>query len=479
MTPFLVRSPEDVMASYLQDVHGRIEYARVFGANDEVARVITNELGNVQKEVGDMFNESYHQAVRSTGSKNVQSFIEQPDATKKIVGSLKAFENLKLLFSPVVNSGQAIVNGSAASQALLGVSPVQGYTNTVKALIKGLRVAGGNRELKREFALSGAGLHTTIMQSLGGMDQGFHTIFQRKFTGALAPLEFFNNPTTFLKHIGFFKVEEFNRSMGYFLGRAQAQSLIENKIKLLRMGTRASPKKMAKIDKGLKALGLNPDVAWDLQKGTAKYSTQDMAVAGQTFANEINFVNNSVTLPAGLNSFYGKLFSQFQSFSFHQGYFIRDKLIKPLKGGNPLPLMTYLGVGTPVGMTLVEFKKFLMGDDEESTGMKYYLTVLSHFGGVGIAFDALKSAYHSPMGAAGVVVGPAISDVSEILSSVIKSTTSSIDKGEIDLSPFLKGMSKSMVYPYKKELLKGWEEDKHFFGKEIESAFEDNFESNF
>ena len=476
LTPFLVRDPQAVMSQYLQDVYGRIEYARVFGANDEVAELVSKKLTEVNKDIGDMFNEVYWQAVRSTNSRNIQSFIEQPEITKRLIGSLKSFESLKLLFSPIVNAGQAIINGTTALQSISGVNPARSYFNALRGITAGLRASGGNPSLRRDVARSGASLQTVIMQNLGGLDEGFHTLFQRKLTGVFSPLEMFNNPSTFLKNIGFFKVEEFNRSVGYFMGRAQAESLIENKIRYLRMGDRVSPRKMAQIDKGLTELGLDPNVRWDLESGRATYSVDDMERAAQRFSNEVNFINTSVTLPTSWNSFYGKLTRQFQSFSFHQGVFIRDKILRPLKEGNPLPLMTYLGVGTPIGMSLAEFKRFLVADDEEHTGIENYLSIASHFGGAGITLDYMKQAYYSPLGLAGAIVGPGLTDLSEIASAATKTIASSIEEGEMNFDPLTKAAAKMMVYPYKKEIMKNWEEEKSILDSVLESSLDDVFE---
>ena len=138
MSPFLFDDPGVVMSQYFSDIHTRIEYAKRFGNNDNVLADLAARMeAKGHKGVAEDMQEVYFAAVRDPKSKNVRSFYERPELTKKVVGSLKSFETLKLVLAQTLNSAQAPVNGTTRLMGIRGLSPFESFRIAVKGMMEG------------------------------------------------------------------------------------------------------------------------------------------------------------------------------------------------------------------------------------------------------------------------------------------------------------------------------------------------------
>ena len=456
LDPFLIRDAEGVLSKYFQDVHNRIEHARIFGAGDEKFEKLYLDLKGRNREVADRAWETYMTAVRASESQTLQSFVKEPESIRRAIGSLKSFETLKLIFAQSINLGQGVVNGTTYLAGRKGINPAESYKIALDSIADTARRTKGGVDLKEFADRSGATLQNVIMEATGDMNQAFHTIAGREL---IAPLDLFNNPTKFLKSTGFFHVENMNRKMGAMMGKNYVETLAEKRIKLLSKGNgKKFQQQLAEVDEGLAELGIKP--TFTTMDGL---TMNDRMRAAQLFSNSINFTNAAHNMPLATQSLFGKLMFQFKSFAYHHGVFIAENVMKPAKQGNLAPLATYLGVGTPIGMGLDEFRRMIMADDKEFTMTERTVRGVSSVGGLGIMLDFLRGLQYGPEKAIAFVAGPGISDISRLGFGAAQTVSQSLDKGTPELKPLGKEVASSFVFPYKKQLLKSISEDRASF----------------
>lgn len=422
---FLIKDPQSVLTHYYHDVFKRIEFARVFGAKDEAMEELSKRVGKEAPGMEDRMWQSYYTSVGDTGnSKVLRANMEMNEKVRSVMGSMSAFQMLKLNLAQVANMGQYVVNGSVNLAGVRGLSIPQKFNMFVKNAMRGY-----GKEARESALRAGAALESTVLSLAGEIASDHNTIMGRKLTGILAPFEIINNPSKFLKVIGFTGTEQFNRVMGHNLGKAIAEGLLSNKAKLLKGGARNTGK-IKQIDKQLDELGIDFTIADPLTT-----PINQMERAGLRFTNEINFINTPQNLPELWQHPYAKLIRQFKTFAFNHGAFIKDKALVPAlayiksggKQGSIAPLAVYLGIGTPVGMGIVEFKKMLKGDDNKLSNTRQLLEYQSAVGGLGILLDTLKSGARAPGGLTAAVTGPTASDASRIWYG----TSQAMEKGEI------------------------------------------------
>ncbi len=445
LKPFLVDEPHAVLTEYFHDIYKRIEMAKMFGAKDEVAQKIFEKM---EEKFGAAVTDSARTIYYTVAGDNAKSSIiaahnKQSMLSKTILGKINAFETLKLTFAQTINMGQAIVNGSTLVAKRTG-----SVSSGVKALVTGIK--GALSKEGYEFAeRSGAAIETTLLEVMGEMSQNIHSIAGRELTGIARPLEILNNPTKFLKATGFIRVEKFQRTLGANMGKAYAEDLLSKKSVLL-----SSPKipknikKLDKINKQLDELGIDSGV------NPSKVPEGQMLRAGLRFSNEINFRNTPDKLPIAWQSPYASIFRKLKTFSFHHGAFIKDNVLVPATKGNLAPLMTYLAVGTPMGMSVDEFRRWIKGDDSELTMTKRIIRGFSSVGGIGIAMDMVYSSAFSKQGLIASTAGVVASDVSSVAYGIATSVSGSIEKGKIDWKPAARSLSGTVVYPGQKYVTK-------------------------
>lgn len=432
LNPVLVNDPHAVLSSYFHDVYRRIEMARAFGAGDDVAikaiNAIEDEFGSAEaKYVRDL----YFTSVGDSRAPSVAAGIAMKEGLRRAYGAINAFETLKLSMAWAINAGQALVNGTTY---------LAGRTNPVtthRIAMKGLMASFG-KEGKDIAARSGAAAEATLLQLIGEYSEA-SSILGRQLRGPMAPFEVLNNPTEFLKFTQFIRVEKFQRVYAANMGKAYAEHLLAKKA-LIDAG-KLTGKKANKIIKQMEEIGLSTHMpANSVPEG-------DLLRASLRFSNEVNFRNTADKYPLAWHSPHAKIFTKFKSFAFHHGAFIKDNVLRPLKEGNPLPLMNYAAVGTPVGMGVDELRRMIKGDDRELTTTERLLRGFTSVGGLGILVDTVASTAYNAASPVMSIAGPAVADAANILHGVWKSAS------EQSIKPVARAAVQTQVFPGKKLLM--------------------------
>jgi len=440
LNPVLVADPHAVLSSYFHDVYRRIEMARTFGAADEIAVKAINEI---EKEFGGAdakyVRDLYFTAVGSSRAPSVAAGIAMKEGLKRAYGTINAFETLKLSMAQTINAGQALVNGTTY---LAGrTNPVTTYKIATKALFNSF-----GKEGKDIAARSGAAVEATLLQLLGEYSEA-SSILGKQLRGVLSPLEILNNPTEFLKFTQFIRVEKFQRVFAANMGNAYAEHLLAKKA-LIDSGELVG-KEAKKILNQMEEIGLSTHVPAD------KVPEGDMLRASLRFSNEVNFRNTADKYPLAWHSPHAKVFTKFKSFAFHHGAFIKDNVYKPLKEGNPAPLINYLAVGTPLGMGVDELRRLIKGDDRELTVSERLLRGFSSVGGLGILVETIASTAYSAASPVMSIAGPAVADAANLLHGVWNSIA------EQSAKPVARAVVQTQVFPGKKLLMEELKSDLH------------------
>jgi hypothetical protein len=191
---------------------------------------------------------------------------------------------------------------------------------------------------------------------------------------------------------GFGKVEKFNRSVAATAGRDYAN-------KLARKGD----------IKTLKKLGVEGNIGKNLTEA-------QQIQAARKIVEKTQFKVDPQDLPGWVDSPGGKLVAQFRTFSYNQGKFFSNEILKPAAKGNLLPLSRLLAA-LPVGYGLYKTKRAISGRPEEDNKVRKGADVFGNIGGAGLALDVYRSLvplngkYLSPdrrvSMAAGTFLGPA------------------------------------------------------------------------
>lgn len=402
LEPFLINDMEAILASWSQDVFTRIEYARQFGPNDEVAKEIGHELSKYSTKLEEDFNTAYWTTVGDNKSQVLNSFVKAPELARDIVPKVKALQTYKLGLAQIANASQAPEQGLYWLLSQDGM-PLPAVMNSwASGILKGLRSSFGDKELAYTADIFGATAQTLVLDSMGGINEAMHTILGRSISG---PLELLNNPTTFLRFVQYFRMEDFQRRTAFFMGKAALEDTVKRKARLLALGNRADPKALARVNRTLEEMGL------DTSKDPNSYTAEEVGLAGKRVSDIINFTNDPKDSPYLMQTFWGKFMHQFKSFIVKKTKFMNDYVLKPATRGNIKPLLAVGMVGTPLGMGTDAIKRFVTGDDEEYSWSEkmlrahFMIGTLSAFGEIG------KSAGTTAGWAASLLAGPSVADV--------------------------------------------------------------------
>lgn len=351
-----------------------------------------------------------------------------------------------------INSTQAFTLGTTY---LAGrVNPVTAHKIAMQALFKSF-----GQEGQDIAARSGAAVEATLLQLIGEYSEA-SSILGKQLRGNLAPFEVLNNPTEFLKFTQFIRVEKFQRVFAANMGNVYAERLIAKKV-LIDSG-KIVGKEANKILKHMEEIGLSTNVPAD------KIPEADLLRASLRFSNEVNFRNTVDKYPLLAHSPHAKIFTKFKSFAFHHGAFLKDNVLKPLWKGNPLPLMNYALVGTPIGMGIDELRRMLKGDDRELTTTERFVRGFASIGGLGILMDTIASTAYSAAGPIMSIAGPTVGDAANILHGAWNSIH------EQSLKPITKAVVGTQVFPGKQLLMEELKSDLKSKAKRRQRAVRSN-----
>ena len=475
LNPFMLQDPKAVVTNYGHDVATRVGFAEKFGPKDQWIKTLikTHDKDPVDKKAVDYIADMYYTALGDSSSKSVAAALDMSHSAKRVLGSLSAFNTLKLSLAQVLNITQSTVNGLTFASKHGGVSAMKAYAKGIQDIM----TAEG-----REFAdRSAAALETTIMELIS---EGSHTATisgafgKSTFEGRAAWLNNLNNPAKFLKLVGFMQAEKLNRMLSANMGKALMEETMEKVSKLgkgvmseadeytvkrnalyllddlgmRRSSVGASKRKYTKevVDKewsGVDAANLHDML---VPKNAARQN-EILELAGLEFSNRVNHTNSIEALPMWARTPYARLALKFKSFAYYQSKFLKNNVIAPAGQGDLRPLAAYIGLGSSIGMGADQIRRLVASDDREMTMVQNMLRGIGSVGGMGLMMDAINTFVKEPYAgkAYSLMAGPVISDAFTLMRGGYATMA------ERSGDPMFRAMVKSTAgnYPGKKNIM--------------------------
>jgi soluble lytic murein transglycosylase-like protein len=380
--PFYDKSPNSLL-NYLNNSAHRITQTETFGPKDEHALKLITEAGRQGHDTEAMKN-AYDVAV---GAKRYN-----PEADKFSRGVRQYMTTTRLGLGALTNLSQSVNTGIVA-----------GHTRTLGAMVKQLDPAN------RQFVQDSGVISDAILNDLR-TQRGYESFGQRAVGKAV------NKVTA----PGFASVEKFNRSVAATAGRDYALRLAQ------------------KGDEGtLRKLGVTGPIGGTL--------TRDQQIqAARKIVEKTQFKVDPQDLPGWADSPGGKLVAQFRTFSYSQGKFFSNEILKPAAKGNLMPLARLLA-SLPVGYALYEGRRTIDGRPEEDSQFRKGMEAFGKVGGAGLALDLyrgifpLNNKYLPPdrrvAMAVGTVGGPSVGTATQgvaALSEAVQRKNTPEDKSKLD-----------------------------------------------
>ena len=409
--------PIDRWSKFFEDVVKRNEFAKRFGGKDQY----------IHKRIKDLENQGRHRAAEhlkeyyfttmgdARYSKTVSSKMNNPRLMRGI-SKINAFQNLKLGLAAIPNATQSFVNGTTKLIKSHGLikAPFKAISGIVRALVK----------TKRDLEIiNRAGvLGETDLARIATENMPHSRIIENEFRG---PLKYLNEPTKFLRAVGFLGVEEMNRRAASIMAHGHVASIHSTLRQLILKGT-GDTRKAKSLEKEIKELGVSNPRGEEL-------TPRDYAVSGHIFNKQVNFSGESYTLPSHWQTPWFKLFTKFKSFMFYQARFLKRQVSDELFiNHNPKPLIAYLAAGGLAGNAAELARSLATGKDieENRNALELLIAGIGNAGGAGLWWDTMSQALDRGPSALSSILGPTVSDVMY--------TTEDI--GDVDLNSIIKRM---------------------------------------
>ena len=397
LDPFMAK-PLDRWSKFFEDVVKRNEFARRFGAKDQYIHKRIKQLEKQGKgREADHLRETYFTTMGDPKhSRTVKEKMDNPVIMKGI-SKINAFQNLKLGLAAIPNATQAFVNGTVKLTKSHGLvkAPFYAMSGIVRSIVK---TKGDLDIINRAGVLGEIDLARIATENMP-----HSRIVEREFTGGL---QFLNEPTKFLRAVGFTGVEEMNRRAAAIMAHGHVATL-HNKLKTLIAKGKGDSAAAKKLDNSLKKLGISDPRKADL-------SGRDYAVSGHMFNKQVNFSGESFNLPTHWQTPWMKLMTKFKSFMFYQARFLKREVADELfQNNNPKPLIAYLAAAGIAGNVAEMTRALAQGKeiDKNRNALELLIAGIGNAGGGGLWWDTMKQI--SDQGAAGAfnILGPTASDV--------------------------------------------------------------------
>jgi hypothetical protein len=391
--------PLDRWTKFFEDVIRRNEYAKRFGKNDErVKKVIKNMREKGQGRQAEDVQEVYFTAVGDPKySETIKARMDNP-RLQQAVAKINAFQNLKLGLAAIPNATQAFVNGTVrlGTSGSLLTAPFKAMSAIVRAVAK---------TRKGMDVVHNAGVLGEIDISRIATENMPHArIVEREFKG---PLKILNEPTSFLRAVGFISVEQMNRRAAAIMAHGHVGSL-NAKLQRLVLQGKANSKKSILIQKEMRELGIMDPLKGDL-------TARDYAISGHIFNKHINFSGESYNLPVSWQKPWFKLMTKFKSFMFYQARFLKRHVADELFiNKNPKPLIGYLAAAGIAGNQAELARALVSGKEIERNrnALELLISGIGNAGGGGLWYDTMQQvATRGPGGAWSGITGPTFSDI--------------------------------------------------------------------
>lgn len=195
--------------------------------------------------------------------------------------------------------------------------------------------------------------------------------------------------------------EKLNRTAAAIAGRYNANETFE--------ALQKSPGK-TKLRDSLSKMGVDVDAA--LERGSL--SNVDELKAAQNIVNRTQFKVDPMELPLFWSSPEGKLLTQFKSFNFKSGQFMKDEILKEVAKGNVGPLIRAIAVLPPAAVAVKTVQNALKPESakQDKEGIADYLASV---GVLGIFSDLVRNGGRMDVS---TIAGPTLSDVGRGLEAV-------------------------------------------------------------
>lgn len=314
------------LINYLNGSTKRIAHTETFGAKDENALKLINKIG---LEGGDT------EAAKNAFDIAVGARKYNP-TSEKISGSIRKYlTTTRLGLGALTNVSQNVNTGI-----------VTGHLRTMGAMLKQLDPK------TRSFVGDTGVISDALLNDLKtqyGYESFANKVLGKAVNKVTAPF--------------FGSVERFNRAVSATAGRDYA-------LRLAQKGDESTLRKLG--------------VTGDIQGKTLSEAQQIQAA--RKIVEKTQFKVDPQDLPGWADSPGGKLVSQFRTFSYAQGKFVSNEILKPAAKGNLVPLARLLA-SLPLGYALYETRRAIDGRPEETDKTKVALQTWSKVGGGGLAFD--------------------------------------------------------------------------------------------
>lgn len=327
--PFYDKTPNSLI-SYLSGSAKRIAQTETFGAKDEKA---LNLIKNIGLEGGDT------EAAKNAYDVAVGAKQYNP-TTSKISQNIRRYvTTTRLGLGALTNVSQNVNTGI-----------VTGHMRTLASAFKQLSPK------TRAFVGDTGVIADAVLNDI--RTQSGYASFGQRAAGKVVDkitAPFFGT------------VEKLNRSISATAGRDYG----------LRLAQRGD-------QKTLRRLGVTGDI-----KDRTLTEAQQIQVARKV-VEKTQFKVDPQDLPGWTDTPGGKLVAQFRTFSYNQGKFVSNEILKPAAKGNLMPLGRLLAA-LPLGYALYETKRVIAGRPEEENKNKVGLAAFQNVGGAGLAFDLYQS----------------------------------------------------------------------------------------
>lgn len=349
--PIFDPNPARSLLTYGTKSLQRLSIVSDLGPLNEVGdlKMLNETIGKIQDAMGNQRGEEAASLIKNlTGqiTKNFESSTRV--ATSKFLRAMQMFR--------ISTAGLLHMNQSVNNLLEADFGP----------WVKGLMTFATD-EGNRNALLSGATVEQTIQNHMLEMGQG------RGLTDR------------YLGAIGLNKVVFANRTIAANTGMLQADHLLQKVlanpddiISQAALGDLIGPKRVPEV----------------IAEKTLQDADRNMA--GNNFTDMTQRNYNPGNHPAFWNTPEGKVVTQFKTWAFDQGKFVKDSLMTKLQRGDTAGFMKALlalGVVMPAtSEVLLDLKSMLTGGNRPTHALDRYTDDFVHMGGLGIFYDTLKSA---------------------------------------------------------------------------------------
>ena len=423
LDPFMAPAA-DRWVSFFADTIKRNEYAKRFGAKDEKVTKLINKLkmggSDVQKRQAANIQEVYFTQVGDAKlSKALAASVNNPKVARA-VAKANAIQNHKLGLAAIPNATQSFVNGTVllAKSGNLLTAPFRAVSAIVRAIVK--------TKKDQKIVYNTGVMGDMDLSRIATENAANARIIDKEFRGILKIL---NEPTSFLRAVGFMSVEKMNRRAGAIMSYGHVTTL-HSKLQKLQLEGKLNSFRGIKLQRELKELGIGDPLK-------ANLTELDYAVSGHMFNKQINFSGESGNLPVNWSKPWFKLMTKFKSFMFYQARFLKRNVSDELFiNKNPAPLVAYLVAGGFAGNGVELTRALLSGKtiEENRNALELLISGVGHAGGWGLFFDTLKDVDEGR--GLSAFTGPTVSDVVDTADDLL---SADIDNIILRMTPNIPG----------------------------------------